>query len=407
MAGTPFLTWLHWTPICHHNQQGAEQKVVIPQEASNAAFIYPSPHYIAWFVNNVGCASNTQFIDLSSGVPTCKPCPPGQRAFNSSAQTCAPSLIYIEQSASVSAFLYFWFALTAVVSTAIGSLIVFYRDKKIIRATAPTVGVWSCVGGLLASFAVLALALPLSNQTCGATMWLSSTAFVISFAALFARTHRIFKIFNNPKLQNKVIKDQRLLLMLACFVIGNTVISTVWQAVDPLVVVSTQVSEFDAFEYSRGCASQSKVFEILSYVFKAALTCWGIHLAYETRDVDANFNESRFIGLAIYNVALMCAITIPIISLLQASMPGAATLLRGLVTGYIVMFSLGAIYGYRLYLCLIGEGDTDAAAAGTARSGPSTRGSASQRQSRGQSLSALGNESGMRTVFSSTRFTFF
>jgi hypothetical protein len=379
----------------HTKQQGAQQKVVIPQEASNAAFVYPTPHYIDWFVSHVGCASSTEYIDLKiSGIPTCKPCPPGQRAFNSSALACAPSLIYIEQSAPVSAFLYFWFALTAAVSTAIGSLIFFFRDKKIIRATAPTVGVWSCVGGLLAAFAVLALALPLSSQTCAATMWLSSTAFVICFAALFARTHRIFKIFNNPKLQNKVINDQRLLLMLASFVIGNTVISAVWQAVDPLVVVSTQVSEFDPFEYSRGCASQSKVYEILGYVFKAALTCWGIHLAYQTRNVDMNFNESRFIGLAIYNVALMCAITIPIISLLQASMPNAATLLRGLVTGYIVMFSLGAIYGYRLYLCLIGEGDEDASSAGTARTGPAGRGSTTPR-ARSQTASALGSESGM------------
>ncbi|XP_069101175.1 gamma-aminobutyric acid type B receptor subunit 1-like [Argopecten irradians] len=49
------------------------------------------------------------------------------------------------------------------------------------------------------------------------------------------------------------------------------------------------------------------------YGYKGILLLFGIFLAYETRSVKLKqVNDSRFVGMSIYNVVVLCVITAPI-----------------------------------------------------------------------------------------------
>lgn len=51
--------------------------------------------------------------------------------------------------------------------------------------------------------------------------------------------------------------------------------------------------------------------------FKCLLLVFGTFLSYETRNLKLRFiNDSRFVGLAIYNVAVMTLVTAPVVTLL-------------------------------------------------------------------------------------------
>ena len=60
-----------------------------------------------------------------------------------------------------------------------------------------------------------------------------------------------------------------------------------------------------------------------------------------------NVNESRQIGLVVYNAAIVISVMLPIIYYLQTISPSFSDLARALLTSYVVLFSLLVLYAYR------------------------------------------------------------
>jgi hypothetical protein len=180
---------------------------------------------------------------------------------------------------------------------------------------------------------------------------------------MFVRTYRIDKIFNSPTLRVQVISDAYLAHIIFAIIAVDLAILTWWQVVSPFVATGALVvSDMSALFVT--CASSlnggNQLFALL--VYKVAQTVWGIYLAYSVRDVQDNFNESRFIGISIYNCSIFCLIILPIIYAIQDSRPDMSTLLKGLLAAYISIFTLVCLYGYRFYLLYIGADFIDAGA---------------------------------------------
>lgn len=58
--------------------------------------------------------------------------------------------------------------------------------------------------------------------------------------------------------------------------------------------------------------------------YKCLLLVFGLLLAYESRNLKLRFvNDSRFVGLAIYNVAILSLVTGPVVTLLIRSQADA------------------------------------------------------------------------------------
>lgn len=49
------------------------------------------------------------------------------------------------------------------------------------------------------------------------------------------------------------------------------------------------------------------------YVYKGLILVFGLFLAYETRSIKVKqINDSRYVGMSIYNVVVLCLITAPV-----------------------------------------------------------------------------------------------
>ncbi|GFN86790.1 gamma-aminobutyric acid type b receptor subunit 2 [Plakobranchus ocellatus] len=95
-----------------------------------------------------------------------------------------------------------------------------------------------------------------------------------------------------------------------------------WVSVDPLQIsvteLNTRVDEEDDDHYViplvSTCVSSYELYWVgVILVYKGVLLFFGIFLAWETRAIHVDaLNDSRHIGLCVYNVAVVCIIGVPL-----------------------------------------------------------------------------------------------
>lgn len=80
----------------------------------------------------------------------------------------------------------------------------------------------------------------------------------------------------------------------------------------------------------RGCHSESMaLFKLALVLPKATMLLTGVWLAYRNRDLPQNFNESWYIALGMYTIAILTVIIFPIAEVLRWS-PSVHLVLTGL-----------------------------------------------------------------------------
>jgi hypothetical protein len=198
-------------------------------------------------------------------------------------------------------------------------------------------------GICLLFFAVLAKIQNQTNQTCSIQPWLFHLGFSVSYGSLFAKTWRLHKIFNNESLTAQKITNTELLLLLGAYLLFDVIILSSWMGISPLSIASVA---------QRKCVSDKGM--IFTYIFigtKGLVLLAGALLTYEVltpaslsvlshhgfmfmcvfvhstcflllktltcvcqvRKVPSQFNESKFIGAAVYNIFLIGLIWVGVV----------------------------------------------------------------------------------------------
>jgi phosphate transport system substrate-binding protein len=196
-------------------------------------------------------------------------------------------------------------------------LVAVYRNHPVMRSASPWFVFTSLSGvGLM----LISLFFWVSNATvanCNAFSWCINLGFMLTFAPLFAKTWRIYRIFGRKKLSVIKISNRKLGLMVSTFISAEIAILSVWQAVGPLqpvVTMQTTGNPVIEHQYTQcGTVGDGSRFLIVIGVTKGVLLLYGALLAFSTRRVTDHFNESQSIAWAIYNVVFSVGIVIPII----------------------------------------------------------------------------------------------
>jgi hypothetical protein len=88
------------------------------------------------------------------------------------------------------------------------------------------------------------------------------------------------------------------------------------------------------------------------FATKFVLLVIGVFYANATRNVTENLNESSNIATALYNIFIFSLAVIPIIYIVEPSNPNMAVVLASLLTSYIAIFTLLAVYARRFFYIL-------------------------------------------------------
>lgn len=268
----------------------------------------------------------------------------------------------------------------------------YFRKHSVIRAASyPFLLLmhFGCILGIIHLF--MAHDYPLSKQQCVAQAWIGHLAFWIVFSSLFAKSWRIAKIFNAKKLEKQRLTDRSLVFGVVGIVGVAVLWLILWSAIDglqPLQVLSGTTQLLQTW-----CRSRQSFW---AYVILAAELAWllvGVWLAVSTRNIPGDFNESKFIGMVIYNTAFVAGFIIPLLFSVVTE-PSIAIVLQCIGAYLIVSGCAVLLFGSRFYLIRYGGAavgpdpksaypSADAALHGT---GPSGRSMALQPLSGGKSV---------------------
>ncbi|KAK6018483.1 7 transmembrane receptor, partial [Ostertagia ostertagi] len=191
-----------------------------------------------------------------------------------------------------------------------------YRNHRFIKMSSPNLNNLIIVGSMCTFASVKS--------------WNLCLGFTLAFGAMFSKTWRVHSIFTNIRMDRKAIKDSKLLLILAGLLFVDILVLTLWAVISPfrMSVMELPQLHFDDRvvipEIEKCESNHSAVFQAVLYATKGILMqCLRYSVASllgNTRHVNVPaLNDSKYIGMSVYNVVVMSILGLSISVILQVN----------------------------------------------------------------------------------------
>ncbi|XP_051166888.1 gamma-aminobutyric acid type B receptor subunit 1 isoform X1 [Leptopilina boulardi] len=204
---------------------------------------------------------------------------------------------------------------------------------------------------------------------CQARAWILSIGFTLAFGAMFSKVWRVHRLTTKTKADQaklfmakqkissvqKKIQPWKLYTMVTALVVIDIVILGSWQGLDPL---QRKIEEFALEAPLAGVDDDARIRPLLEhceseynntwfgiiYGYKGLILVFGLFLAYETRSIKVKqINDSRYVGMSIYNVVVLCLITAPV-TMVIASQQDASFAFVALAIIFCCFLSMALIF---------------------------------------------------------------
>uniref|UniRef100_A0A182N8X1 G-protein coupled receptors family 3 profile domain-containing protein n=1 Tax=Anopheles dirus TaxID=7168 RepID=A0A182N8X1_9DIPT len=214
------------------------------------------------------------------------------------------------------------------------ALIVFniwHRHRRVIQSSHPVCNTIMLFGVIICLVSVILLGIDGQFITadnypkvCQARAWILSTGFTLAYGAMFSKVWRVHRFTTKTKTDpKKKVEPWKLYTMVSGLLTVDLVILLTWQMQDPLqrrletFPLEDPISSNDDVKIRpelEHCESHNNsVWLGVIYGFKGLILVFGLFLAYETRSIKVKqINDSRYVGMSIYNVVVLCLITAPV-----------------------------------------------------------------------------------------------
>ncbi|XP_058475233.1 gamma-aminobutyric acid type B receptor subunit 1 isoform X1 [Solea solea] len=166
---------------------------------------------------------------------------------------------------------------------------------------------------------------------CQFRLWLLGLGFSLAYGSMFTKiwwVHTVFTKKDEKKDRRKHLKPWKLYATVGVLLSIDILSLLIWQIVDPLHITVEKFTK----EAPKGdldvliqpllehCSSiKMNTWLGVVYGYKGLLLLLGIFLAYETKSISTEkINDHRAVGMAIYNVAVLCMITAPVTMILSS-----------------------------------------------------------------------------------------
>jgi len=277
-------------------------------------------------------------------------------------------------------------AFCAVFGLIIISLMVYYKinGKKysILRASSVTFLQLILFSHLLGFAAAISYTVEANDMICSIRPWLLTCSLIGVLSPLFAKTSRLYRLFNNTKMKKMKITDGDLFKQIGVHLGINCVLLAVWFAAsrpeweqaktkDDHTVVSEKIMSADKEYYTvttenfhhwhNGCTEGDNMMVQVLIAYFVVLVGYGCYMCYKTTGLPSEFNESRSIAQINYFIVTFGTLIIVIQFLIPANIDALA-LVRGfgIMLGHITVF--GILHGPKIAAIRSGAGNAKSAA---------------------------------------------
>ncbi|XP_034942710.1 probable G-protein coupled receptor 158 [Chelonus insularis] len=231
-----------------------------------------------------------------------------------------------------------------------------YGNVKVVKAASPVL-LRVIVLGAFFIYCTTIVMYPRPNVvTCTVRVWLREIGFSLTYGALMLKTWRISVIFRVKSAKAVKITDMNLLKRLGIIVTIFSVFLGIRTIVAPPVVIVGRTAD-DLKAYLCRTDWWDHSFTTLEVMF----LIWGIRLCIVVRKAPSEFNESRFISMAIYNEFLLSVfLNVSMLFLQSPANPDLLYIIFFCHTQLTVTPLLGLIFGSKAYVVFRGGGKEDA-----------------------------------------------
>ncbi|CAD1475175.1 unnamed protein product [Heterotrigona itama] len=206
---------------------------------------------------------------------------------------------------------------------------------------------------------------------CQARAWMLSTGFTLAFGAMFSKVWRVHRLTTKTKADQaklfmakqkvssiqKKIQPWKLYTMVSGLLAMDILILVLWQVLDPLErkietfpLESPPFGDDDArirpeLEHCESIHTiRNNIWLGFICSWKGLILVFGLFWAYETRSIKVKqINDSRYVGMAIYNVVVLCLITAPV-TMVIASQQDASFAFVALAIIFCCFLSMALIF---------------------------------------------------------------
>ncbi|XP_068754986.1 gamma-aminobutyric acid type B receptor subunit 2-like [Montipora capricornis] len=204
------------------------------------------------------------------------------------------------------------------------------RNIRLIKMSSPNLNNATIVGCILSYISAILYAFDgnhVTDQLCKARVSTLCFGFTIAFGPLFSKTWRVHKITRIMSAKKMAIRDVHLFGVVGVLLAMDMVILLTWNFLDPLKRKTTFLaSYYDEKDdnmlylpYVYTCEVNNMMIWLgILYPYKGILLLFGLFLAWETRNVKIPaLNDSHHIGVAVYNVVIVCIVGTPVVLFVQ------------------------------------------------------------------------------------------
>ncbi|CAL7942101.1 unnamed protein product [Xylocopa violacea] len=230
-----------------------------------------------------------------------------------------------------------------------------YGNVKVVRAASPVL-LRVIVLGAFFIYCTTIVMYPRPNViTCTVRVWLREIGFSLTYGALMLKTWRISVIFRVKSAKAVKITDGSLLKRLGIIVMIFSVFLSIRTLVAPPVVIVARTAD-DLKAYLCRTDWWDHSFTTLEVMF----LIWGIRLCIVVRKTPSEFNESRFISMAIYNEFLLSVfLNVSMLFLQSPANPDLLYVIFFCHTQLTVTLLLCLIFGSKAYVVFRSGGKED------------------------------------------------
>ncbi|XP_025162936.1 probable G-protein coupled receptor 158 isoform X2 [Harpegnathos saltator] len=281
-----------------------------------------------------------------TGVFECLPCAEGCE-FCEDGSPCVVSLNWLMRTAIL--------ILECCIIACLPAVVLFtwkYGHVKVVRAASPVL-LRVIVLGAFFIYCTTIVMYPRPNIiTCTVRVWLREIGFSLTYGALMLKTWRISVIFRVKSAKAVKITDASLLKRLGIIVLTFSVFLSIRTLVAPPVVIVARTAD-DLKAYLCRTDWWDHSFTTLEVMFLV----WGIRLCIVVRKTPSEFNESRFISMAIYNEFLLSVfLNVSMLFLQSPANPDLLYIIFFCHTQLTVTLLLCLIFGSKAYVVFRGGG---------------------------------------------------